>query len=692
MLDLIGKRLGQYEILEEIGRGGMAVVYRAYQPYLNRYVAIKVLRPHLSDDRGFIDRFQREALAASKLEHDNIIRIYDIGQEGDLHYLVMSYVDGPSLAAKLAKEGALDLSTALTIVREVGAALDYAHGQGVVHRDVKPSNILLTSKGKAILSDFGIARAASDSRLTQTGAVVGTPAYMSPEQAEGHAVDGRADLYSLGVVLYEMLTGRAPFQADTTAAVLYKQVHTPPPSLSALNPALPKAVERVVLRALQKDKNKRFQHASEMVLALTQAMARQTRHKSPVPVPAVLAVAVLMIAVTGVWLSSSRPPTPGSTPVPSATAVAIVTPASLAQTAGMATSTRITRTTSPAKGTPSATPTPDQTSATEQAAATAQAVATAAAQTEQTATARLQGTATAQAQGTAAAVATETESPGHVPAPTGRILFASGDAKGIWLCVADVQTGNIRKLADLGNFSAGGNARTNAPQYAWSPDGKRIAYVYGPYQSFDELYLINDQGSGKVGLPSKNGTSALAWSPDGRQLLYVGFDFGEGDQIFSVDPDHGTRRVLRPNSRGEQYRAISWSPDGTQLAIISNLDTLGNHRLWVMGADGSNPRLLTPGDGDYQASAWSPDGKLLAFSSNRDGNYEIYTIEPNGANLRRLTWSPNSDFAPSWSPDGYWIAFASDREGIMSVYITDRQGGGIRRVVTQHGTTPVWGK
>jgi serine/threonine protein kinase len=303
-LNLIGKQLGQYEILEEIGRGGMAVVYKAYQPSLNRYVAIKVLLPHLSLDKEFIERFQREALAAGKLEHPNIIHIYDVGQEGDLHYLVMSLVAGPNLAARLAREGALDSRTAFTIVRQVGAALDFAHSQGVVHRDVKPSNILLTSTGEAILTDFGIAMAASESRLTQTGAHIGTPAYMSPEQAEGHTVDGRADLYSLGVVLYEMLSGQVPFQADTPAAVLYKQVHTPPPSLSTLRPTVPKAVEHVVLRALEKDPNKRYPHASEMVDALAQAMLPETVRATQLPVrnwtryrSLLLAVGVLVLAV-----------------------------------------------------------------------------------------------------------------------------------------------------------------------------------------------------------------------------------------------------------------------------------------------------------------------------------------------------------------------------------------------------------
>jgi serine/threonine protein kinase len=333
MLDLIGKRLGQYQILEEIGRGGMAVVYKAYQPSLNRYVAIKVLLPDLSQDREFVQRFRREALAAAKLEHSNIIRIHDVGQEGDLHYLVMSYVAGPSLAGKLAQEGALDPRTALSILRDVGAALDLAHSQGVIHRDVKPSNILLTPTGQAILTDFGIARALSDSRLTQTGTHMGTPAYMSPEQAEGETVDARTDLYSLGIVLYEMLTGRVPFQADTPAAVLYKQVHATPPPPSSSNPALSKAVEAVVLRALDKDKTKRYQHGSEMADALARATTTQVVHKTPVPpIPpvwynkALLPVGLLAL-VALIWLAIGHRQAPVVVPTATPPAVATVTTA-----------------------------------------------------------------------------------------------------------------------------------------------------------------------------------------------------------------------------------------------------------------------------------------------------------------------------------------------------------------------------
>lgn len=225
MIDLIGRTLGRYKIVEKIGEGGMGAVYKALQPSLNRYVAIKVLRPNLAANVEFVERFKREARSAGQLGHPNIIHINDEGQEGDLHYIVMAYVDGMSLSDKLRAEGALDLRETYAILAQVSAGLDYAHARHVIHRDVKPSNILLTKDGSAILTDFGIAKAATDTRITRTGIGVGTADYMSPEQCEGPDVDATSDIYSLGIVLYEMVTGRVPFQGENTLATMYQQVH-----------------------------------------------------------------------------------------------------------------------------------------------------------------------------------------------------------------------------------------------------------------------------------------------------------------------------------------------------------------------------------------------------------------------------------------------------------------------------------
>ena len=263
---IANQKLGQYRLLEEIGRGGMAVVYKAYQPTLDRYVAIKVLPHQFTFDREFVERFLREARAAARLNHPHIVTIHDVGEANGTYFIVMEYLEGPSLADLLRQQGALPPQQAAQIVAQVASALDYAHGQGFVHRDVKPSNVLLGAGGMAKLTDFGIVRAAEGTRLTQTGTLLGTPEYMSPEHIRGRGVDARSDIYSLGVVAYEMLTGRVPFSGDTMA-VLHAHVYEPP-DLSVL----PAGIGPVVERALAKEPEERFESAGTFAQALGQAV------------------------------------------------------------------------------------------------------------------------------------------------------------------------------------------------------------------------------------------------------------------------------------------------------------------------------------------------------------------------------------------------------------------------------------
>jgi hypothetical protein len=269
---LRGQTLGQYQLMARLGRGGMATVYKAYQPSLDRYVAVKVLSTFLAQDPDFTDRFEQEAKAIAKLNHPNILPVHDYGQEGELIYIVMRYVDGGTLQDMMLGQS-LDLDTAVEITAQMGGALDYAHQQGIVHRDVKPSNVLMADGNWALLSDFGLARIiGASTRITKTGVGMGTPDYIAPEQARGANVDGRSDIYSLAIVLFEMLTGRVPFEGDSSLVVLYKHVTDPPPPPREINPDIPEAVERVVLKALAKDPIDRFQRVGDMVTALQQAV------------------------------------------------------------------------------------------------------------------------------------------------------------------------------------------------------------------------------------------------------------------------------------------------------------------------------------------------------------------------------------------------------------------------------------
>ena len=239
MDSLIGQQFGPYKITDKLGEGGMAVVYKGYQQSLNRNVAIKVLRQELAKDEEFVARFRREALAVADLDHPNILHVYDAGFVEGMYYMVMAYVDGGSLR-DLMGHGPLEPDYALSIAAQMADALHHAHQRGIVHRDVKPNNILLTRDGRPLLGDFGIAKALHESTgLTRTGMSIGTPEYMAPEQIQGQKVDGRTDIYALGIVLYEMLAGWAPFSSSTPVASLYKQVNEPPPPLRQVNINIP---------------------------------------------------------------------------------------------------------------------------------------------------------------------------------------------------------------------------------------------------------------------------------------------------------------------------------------------------------------------------------------------------------------------------------------------------------------------
>jgi serine/threonine protein kinase len=258
----------RFEVLEEIGRGGMSVVYKAIQKNLNRTVALKVLPRQFTNDDEFLSRFHREAQAAASLNHPNVVTIFDEGSENGLHYISMEFVEGESLDDILQRSGPLSVVDVQDWIIPLAQGLGYAHEQGVVHRDIKSSNILVDNNGRTVLTDFGIARASTSTQLTHSGTVLGTPEYMSPEQALGEAIDHRSDIYSLGAVMYQCLAGQVPFQSETVVGTIYKIVNESPVPLSEIRSGVADEIDSVVLRSLAKQPKERYQNCAELVNAL----------------------------------------------------------------------------------------------------------------------------------------------------------------------------------------------------------------------------------------------------------------------------------------------------------------------------------------------------------------------------------------------------------------------------------------
>ena len=317
---LAGQTIGKYRVVERLGRGGMAEVYKAYQPSLDRYVALKLMHAFLAADQDFIARFEREAKNVAALRQTNIVQVYDFDVHNGTPYMVMEYIEGGTLKSHLEdlmRQGKkLTLAEAVHIVSEVAKALSYAHSRNMIHRDVKPANVLLEVGGRVILTDFGIAKILTGPSYTVTGATIGTPSYMSPEQGLGRPGDHRSDLYALGVMLYQLATGQLPYEADTPLAVMLKHVNEPLPLPRTFKPDLPEGIERIILKAMAKNPDDRFQSADEMMAQLGNMETAELLAIPPASMAAGPAAhaATVAISPTGTMASASRGTTTQAVP------------------------------------------------------------------------------------------------------------------------------------------------------------------------------------------------------------------------------------------------------------------------------------------------------------------------------------------------------------------------------------------
>jgi serine/threonine protein kinase/Tol biopolymer transport system component len=758
---MVGTTVSHYRILEKLGGGGMGVVYKAADTKLKRTVALKFLPPELSKDRQALERFQREAQAASALDHPNICTIYDMGEHEGQPFIVMQFLDGQTLKQRLTavatspsppatpvRTPALQLGTLLELGIQIADALDAAHTKGIIHRDIKPANIFATTRGQAKILDFGLAkltvgatrRVARTGRgdasplqdtptasiepehLTSPGVAMGTVAYMSPEQARGEELDARTDLFSFGVVLYEMATSHPAFSGTTSALIFDAILHKAPTSPVRLNPECPAELEHIINKALEKDRDVRYQHASDLRADLKR-LKRDTESGRRAGVSPAVAGAFRPSAGEEKRRQDTRA-TAGETPAPRRRAAIALAAAALALAIGGAIGYRYFR----------------------------------------------------RPPGPPMRIVPFTTFLGHQDdarfSPDGnQIAFAwdgeKGDNWGIYVKL--IGTEKPLRLAtdpDDDRFPA------------WSPDGRYIAFCRYNSKGEGAIYVVPALGGPEHRLPTPSlgwpaWAQSLDWSPDGKYLVYVDkqtlslslvaadnpddkrplttFAGGPADCNPRFSPDGKTVAFLRHGGAlardiflvrlggGEPkrltfdnviIRGLDWTPEGAYIVFSSDRFS-GEGRLWKVPASGGQPEPLPVGQGgayfpslsragrrlaytqaDIIASIWryevprptgrstpptkliasagwnfdpqySPDGKRIVFVSDRSGSREIWVCDSDGSNPRQLTFFGGPHVGiPLWSSDGREIVFytTATHEGLGGKYVVSVEGGQPRRV------------
>ncbi|MEZ5098917.1 MAG: protein kinase [Thermoleophilia bacterium] len=717
----IGTQLGDYQIEGVIGRGGMGVVYLAEQQRPRRKVAIKVLAPELIHDESFRERFEFEWQTAAAIEHPNIIPLYQAGEADGVLYISMRYVEGTDLKALLERNGPLGSERALAIIAQVAAALDAAHAKGLVHRDVKPANVLISSgpgtsdSDHVYLTDFGVAKeTARKTGWTRTGFFVGTIDYAAPEQIEGKALDARTDEYALGCLLYECLTGIPPFRKDSEVAVLLAHLMEPPPSITVARTELPPALDAVLARAMAKSPDERYATCREFVAAAQAALRAPTAQQPTVVGETVVAPGETVVAgaatVPGAPATPTAPgapqaPTaPGapSGPVPAETIVGATAPplagpgvggppappsyptspgaapsfwrsrkaaigaavVALAAIGGGVGAVVATSSGGDKKVEPSPPAEPPAPSPQEPSPPGPSPVPTDSTDETQPQTEPVEPPPTPPSEPT----------PPTPPSSPSGLIAVSLPAGSPPIAFEAASNGNVDVYAAT---SAGTVRLTNSPGIdsapRWSSAGQ-IAFASGRTGNYDIVVMDADGGNQTVVTSDPSDDISPAWSADGARLAYVSQAGGDAE-IWLVDPSAPNPVQLTDND--VQDTNPTWSPDGIHV-VFTRID--GDAELVSIDLETGEETVLTDNDALDDFASFSPDGTQIAFTTNRDGNFEVYVMGSDGSDQTRLTDDEAEDARPAWYPDGSRIAFQSTRDGNYELYAARPDGSDLLRL------------